>query len=96
MQRARPAERNQREEARILALFLQCKTQVNGHVGIDDADDTGGGLQRVHAERRAGALERGACGRLIQPKVPASSVPLDSAPSSKLASVTVASVPPRP
>ena len=56
MERPGPAERHQREVARIVAALDRDHPRRQHHVGVDDRQDAQRGLDRVHAERAGNVL----------------------------------------
>ena len=58
MQRSRAPEGHERKLAGILPLLLQGEAQVHRHLGVDDAQDPGGPLQHIEAERLGHGLDR--------------------------------------
>ena len=91
MQRARPAERHQREGARIMAALDRDDADGAHHVGVDDAHDAERRLaqRRVRAFSASGAMAASARRRSRRMPPPISSS--GRRPSTRLASETVGS-----
>jgi hypothetical protein len=91
-----PAEAQQRQLARVDAALDGHHAQRAHHLGVGDAADALGALQRLELEAVRESLI--ACSAASRSSVmsPPSEAPAGSRPSSRLASVTVGSVPPWP
>ncbi len=92
------AERQQREAARVDAALDRDDAQRPHHLLVGDPHDPLGGLQLAEAERPRRGRPIAACGRVARRarrRRPGSSRGARQ-PSSRLASVTVGSAPPRP